>query len=328
MAVKYQDYYEILGVPRGATQDEIQSAYRKLARKYHPDINKEKGAEDKFKQVGEAYEVLGDSKKRKKYDQLGRNWQMGDDFSPPPGWNSGNVRRGQNGDFGFDGFGEGFSDFFESIFGAFGRNRETSGDEQGFGDAFTGIFSRKGQDLETEITIPLNDAYRGARRNISLKTVVSDGNGRTKTINKTLEVNIPTGIVDGTKLRLNGQGGNGSGGGQPGDLYLTVHISSHPRFKVKGKSIEVDLPVTPSEAALGAQISVPLVDGTANITLPAGIKNGKKIRVKGKGLGGRGDARGDLYGVVKIVVPQKLTEKERALYRELAKVSNFNPREI
>ena len=324
MAVKYQDYYEILGVPRDATQKKIQSSFRGLARKYHPDINKEKGAEDKFKRIGEAYEVLGDPEKRKKYDQLGMDWHTGDDFSPPPGWNAQSSPGGASGQggFEFEGFGEGFSDFFESIFGGFGRPR-------GQGPTHfsrSGSIAQKGQDHEAELTIPLEDAHRGARRNITLKTVVSDAAGGSKTVNKTLEVAIPKGVIEGKKLRLAGQGGEGRGAGKPGDLYLTIHIADHPRFRAVGKDLEVIVPVTPWEAALGAKIGVPLVDGTAQITLPGGIKSGKKLRVRGKGLGGSGEERGNLYAIVKIVVPDSLTDEERHLFEELAKVSRFSPR--
>lgn len=326
MAVKYQDYYEILGVPRNASQDTIQSTYRKLARKYHPDINNAKGAEDKFKQIGEAYEVLGNAEKRKKYDQLGKNWHMGEDFSPPPGWSSaatGNTGRSTGG-FEFEGFGSGFSDFFDTLFGGFGRSRDE--DEDPVTYAFSGQFNRKGQDHEAELTIPLDDAYRGARRSISLKTVVSDGSGRQRTINKTYDVQIPKGVTEGKRLRLGGQGGDGSGEGKRGDLYLTIHIAPHAQFRVSGKDIEVDVPVTPWEAALGAKVSVPLVEGSAQITLPPGIESGRKIRVRNKGLGGSGADSGHLYALIKIVVPDNLSPEERRLFEELAKVSKFSPR--
>ncbi len=323
MAVKYQDYYEILGVPRDAAQEQIQSAYRKLARKYHPDLNKEKGAEEKFKRVGEAYEVLSDPEKRKKYDQLGRHWQTGDDFSPPPGWESAGQPRRGGGGFRFEGFGGGFSDFFESLFGGFGRNR--SYEQEEFGSPFAHLFEQKGLDHEAELTIPLEDAYRGARRSISLQTTVNNASGIPKTVNKTLEVTIPKGVIEGKQLRLSGQGGNGTSG-KHGDLYLTIHIAPHPKFKVVGSDIEVDVPVTPWEAALGGEINVPLVDGSARVKIPAGISSGKKIRVKGKGLGGRTNEKGDLYAKVQIVVPDNLSPKERSLFEELASVSSFKPR--
>jgi len=321
MAVKFQDYYEILGVPRNAPQEKIQSAYRKLARKYHPDLNKDKSAEEKFKRVGEAYEVLGDPEKRKKYDQLGKNWQMGDDFSPPPGWErAAGAGRGTGG-FRFESFGGGFSDFFESLFGGFGRTRSYEGDE----GPFTNIFNQKAPDHETELTIPLEDAFRGARRSITLKTTVSEGPGIAKTVNKKLEVTIPKGVNEGRRLRLAGQGGNGTGGNR-GDLYITIHIAPHPKFRVTGSDIEVDVPVTPWEAALGGDITVPLVDGSARIKIPAGIASGKKIRVKGKGLSKGNGQKGDLYAILQIVVPKELSEKERELFKELAEISRFAPR--
>jgi curved DNA-binding protein len=319
-AVKYQDYYETLDVPRNAAQDKIQASYRKLARKYHPDLNKEKGAEERFKQVGEAYEVLGDAEKRKKYDQLGRNWHTGDDFSPPPGWQPAGAQRGNTG-FAFDGFGEGFSDFFDSLFGGFGKQRAPENNRGPFG----AVFNKKGPDHEAELTIPLEDAFRGARRSISLKTTVSEGPGRSKTVNKKLEVAIPKGVSEGKRLRLGGQGGN-SAGGKRGDLYLTIHIAPHPKFRVVGSNIEVDVPVTPWEAALGGDITVPLIDGTARITLPPGITTGKKVRVKGKGLPNKGEEKGDLYATMKIVVPETLSKKEKELFQELAEISQFKPR--
>jgi curved DNA-binding protein len=320
MAVKFQDYYEILGVPRNATQEKIQSAYRKLARKYHPDLNKEKSAEEKFKQVGEAYEVLGDPEKRKKYDQLGRNWQMGDDFSPPPGWEQTSGGTRGTGGFRFEGFGGGFSDFFESLFGGFGKPRGRETDENIFGN----FHQQKAPDHEAELTIPLEDAFRGARRSITLTTTVNEGPGIAKTVNKTLEVTIPKGVTEGKRLRLAGQGG--SGGGKRGDLYLTIHIAPHPRFRVSGSNIEVDVPITPWEAALGGEITVPLVEGSARINIPQGITSGKKIRVKGKGLARGTRDRGDLYAIMQITVPKNLSDKERSLFKELAEVSSFKPR--
>ena len=341
MAVKYQDYYEILGVARDSTQEQIQSTYRKLARKYHPDINKNKGAEDKFKQIGEAYEVLGDAEKRKKYDQLGRDWQMGEDFSPPPGFDfrtSGSRRPAQNGfSFGSGSFGDtGFSDFFETLFGGFGRTQGKSRKEAGADDVFSGVFGQDGQDHKTDLTISLEDAFKGGKKSISLKTVITEGDGRSRSIAKTYEVTIPKGVTDGKRLRLSGQGGEASGRGKPGDLYLTIRIAQHPRFSIRGPNLETDVLITPWEAALGAKVTIPLVVGNAQIDLPAGIGNGKKIRVKGKGLrdGGKNDGgartcdprTGDLYAVIKIVVPERLTKKERELFEELSRVSKFNPR--
>ncbi len=327
MAVKYQDYYDILGVSRDASQEQIQSAYRKLARKYHPDINKSGDAEDRFKKINEAYEVLRDPEKRKKYDQLGENWQAGDDFSPPPGWDfhetgqTGGKRSTRGFSFGFDTFGEsGFSDFFESL----------------FGDAFGGFGGRasrsqrgaqspsRGQDHEAELEISLEDAYRGGRRNVTLTSVEQTPDGQGRQTTRSYQVTIPKGVTDGKRLRLSGQGGGA--GGSRGDLYFTVKIAPHPRFRVKGKDLETDLRVTPWEAALGAKVTVPLVDSTADITLPRGIESGKRIRLKGKGLGSSSEGVGDLYARVFIDVPKKLSKKEEELFRELEEQSKFNPR--
>jgi curved DNA-binding protein len=322
MAVKYQDYYDTLGISRDASQEDIQKAYRKLARTYHPDVNKSKEAEDRFKQVNEAYEVLKDPEKRRKYDALGDNWQNGQDFTPPPGWEDlfgggGGARTGRSTrGFSFDGFDDlGFSDFFDSLFGGFGGLG-------GFGrESRTSARAKPGQDQEAELTITLEEAYRGGRKSITLEG--GDGvSGRRK---KNLEVTIPPGVTDGRRLRLSGQGQPGPGGSQSGDLYLRIRIAPHRRFRVNGKDLEVDVPVAPWEAALGGKIQVPLVEGAANVTIPAGIQSGKRIRVKGKGLRAK-DGAGDIYAVITIAVPRQLSGREKELFDELARVSNFNPR--
>jgi len=336
MAVTYQDYYETLGVERSAPQDKIQSAYRKLARKYHPDINKNADAEEKFKQINEAYEVLGDPEKRKKYDQLGHNWQNGDDFTPPPGWDF-RTQGGQNtGDFSFEFGDSGFSDFFESLFGGFGRHTREQDDGFG-GTGFSNIFGGRtrrqqavrGQDHEAELTISLEDAYRGGKKSVTLSAVEHGPDGRPRQTTKSYQVTIPKGVTDGKRLRLPGQGGkarSASGTVAAGDLYLTVRIGAHPRFSVHGKDIEVNVPVTPWEAALGSTIQVPLVQGSAEITLPEGIESGKRIRLKGKGLGNQKEGRGDLYARIQVMVPKNLTAKEKELFEQLAKTSSFKPR--
>ncbi len=326
MAVKYQDYYETLGVSRDASQDDIQKAYRKLARKYHPDVNKSKEAEERFKQVNEAYEVLKDPEKRRKYDALGDNWQNGQDFSPPPGWEDlfaggGGARTGRSTrGFSFDGFDDlGFSDFFESLFG---RSFGGFGGPGGFGrESRTFAQAKPGQDQEAELTITLEEAYRGGRKSIALE----EGDGLSGRRKKNLEVTIPPGVTDGRRLRLSGQGQPGPGGSRAGDLYLRIRIAPHRLFRVNGKDLEVDVPVAPWEAALGGKIQVPLVDGAANVTIPAGIQSGKRIRVKGKGLQAK-DGPGDLYAVITIAVPPRLSEREKELFAELARVSSFNPR--
>lgn len=338
MAVKFQDYYETLGISRDASQEQVQSAYRKLARKYHPDINKDSGAEEKFKKINEAYEVLKDPEKRKKYDQLGENWQSGDDFTPPPGWENFDFGQGSRGrqrtqgapggfNFSFDGGGGGFSDFFESLFGGlggFGDARATQGRQRR--SPFGEQWSQPGQDHEAELTISLEDAYRGGKKSVSLQTAETDADGRVRQSTRTYQVAIPKGVTNGKRLRLSGQGGSGSAGGKSGDLYFTIRIAPHPVFRVSDKDLETDVPVTPSEAALGATISVPLVSGSAQIKIPAGIASGKKIRLKGKGLGNAKEGRGDVYAVIKIVVPKDLSERERELYKDLAEASQYNPR--
>ena len=333
MAVKYQDYYEILGAPRSASQDQIQSAYRKLARKYHPDVNKNAGAEDKFKKIGEAYEVLKDPTKRKKYDQLGENWHMGDDFSAPPGWDfqdQGASSKSEAFRFNFDGFeGSGFSDFFDILFGQDSGGQ--GGRRRAAADPWSELSGRDrqhpGQDHEVDITISLLDAYKGGKKSISVKTVENTANGLSKEYSKSYEVNIPKGVTEGRRLRLTGQGGEGSKGAKRGDLYFKIRIAPHPLIRIRGEDLETDVPVAPWEAALGARISIPLVDGSAEIDIPPGIQNGKKIRVKGKGLGGSKGKAGDLYAIVKIVIPKTLSSKEKSLLEELSQVSSFKPRE-
>jgi curved DNA-binding protein len=340
MAVKYQDYYEILGVPRDASQEDIQAAYRKLARKYHPDINKEKGAEDKFKKIGEAYEVLKDPEKRKKYDALGENWKAGDDFTPPPGWDWNQGANRQEYSFHFDdfdsGFGNAFSDFFETLFGGnpFGgfesRGRRSTGfDTSWFDTSFSGqrgAQTQGGADQEAEVTITLEEAYRGCKKNLTLSYQEPDSAGILRNKTKNLEVTIPAGVNPGKKLRLSGQGGKAPGTGSAGDLYLKINIASHPRFRIKGSDIETDIPVAPWEAALGANIQVPLPQGNVQVRLQPGIQSGKRLRFKGKGLRKNKNERGDLYGVIKIVVPEHLSPKERELFQQLADISRFHPR--
>jgi curved DNA-binding protein len=316
MAVAFQDYYETLGVPRDATQDQIQAAYRKLARKHHPDVNKDPNAEEKFKQINEAYEVLRDPEKRRKYDTLGQNWRNGQEFTPPPGWGGGNGRGGyRSASTGEGGFGEGdFSDFFESIFGGGGFR----------GGRRTG--PARGRDLEAEITIPLEEAFHGTTRTVSLNRVETGADGKARNVPQTLEVRIPPGTQDGAVLRLAGQGSPGANGGEPGDLYIHVHMAAHPVFHLEGNNLTVEAPVTPWEAALGAEIPVPTLDGTVQAKLPAGTGSGKRLRLRGQGYPDRSGRRGDLYAVIEIEVPRHLTDEERRLFEELSRVSKFNPR--
>jgi curved DNA-binding protein len=339
MAVKFQDYYEILGLDRSASQEDIQSAYRKLARKYHPDINKTQEAEEKFKKIGEAYEVLKDPEKRKRYDQLGANWQQGDDFSPPPGWDWAAGGRGGGGGFSnFEGFnpfgggGGGFSDFFESIFGdafgGFGRTTERGGSSGGFTGA-EDIFGagRRAENLDqnAEVNITLEDAYFGGKKTLTLSESVPTNRG-SQTRQRNYEVTIPAGVQDGRRLRLAGQGMQSNTTGKRGDLYLTLHILPHRQFRVQGADLEVDLPISPWEAALGAKVDVPIVGGKASVTIPAGTQSGKKLRLRDKGLKAKGEGRGSLFAVIKVVVPERLSKRERELFEELSRESKFKPR--
>ncbi|HLV79183.1 MAG TPA: DnaJ C-terminal domain-containing protein [Chthonomonadaceae bacterium] len=317
MPVQYQDYYETLGVKRDATQQQIQAAFRKLARKYHPDVNKAPDAEEKFKQINEAYEVLRDPEKRQKYDALGPNWRNGQEFTPPPGYGGGVEYRNVSPDeLNFEFGGGNFSDFFSSLFGGQGLG----------GRGRRAPLRERGEDIEAEVTLPLEDIYRGATRMLSLRVPERDSEGRVRETTKNYEVRIPAGTPDGALLRLAGQGGPGFNDGPPGDLFLRVHIAPHPRFRVSGHDLNVEVPVAPWEAALGAQIPVPTLDGTVQATLPPGTGCGKKLRLRGQGLPDRSGKRGDLYAAVRIDVPRSLTEKERELFEQLKSVSTFNPR--
>jgi curved DNA-binding protein len=318
MSVKFQDYYEILGVNRNASEDEIKRAYRKLARKYHPDVNKDKGAEDKFKQINEAHEVLKDPEKRKLYDQLGPDWQAGQDFKPPPGWENVHFEFSGSGAESFD-FGRGFSDFFEMLFGG----RMGGG---GRASARQGSWVMRGQDHEAEIEIDLESAYRGGTRTLTLQGHEIDPQGQVRPKVQNIQVKIPAGVIDGTRIRLAGKGGEGMGGGPPGDLYLKVHIEPHPRFTLDGHNLQVEVPIAPWEAALGATVQVVTMDGTVNLKIPPGSQSGQKLRLRGKGFPKKGGERGDLIARLKIVVPKNLTARERELFEEMAKVSSFKAR--
>jgi curved DNA-binding protein len=308
MPVAFQDYYDALGVSRDASEEEIRRAYRQLARKYHPDVNKEPGAEDRFKQISEAYEVLRDPEKRERYNRLGANWRSGQDVSGAGGFGQGSGA----GDGGVRvEFGQGeFSDFFEGLFG--GRPGRGSGSARRAG--FEG-FSMRGSDLEAELELALEEAARGGKRWLSL------GDGRS------LEVDIPRGVRDGQRIRLAGEGEPGIGGGPPGDLFLRVRLKSHPVFRVQNRDLYVDLAVSPWEAALGAELPVPTLEGNARVKVPPGSSSGRRLRLRGQGLpGSAGAPAGDLYAVVSIKVPKKLTKKERELFEQLASASKFDPR--
>jgi curved DNA-binding protein len=293
MATATRDYYETLGVARDASADEIRRAYRKLAREYHPDVNKDAGAEDRFKEISEAYEVLRDPDKRERYDRLGANWGAGHETAG----SEEAFSRGGFGDVHVE-FGEGdFGDLFEGLFGGRGRGRRAGG------------FSMRGADHDAVLELTLEEAAAGGRRRVSL----ADG--------REFEVEIPAGVRDGQRIRLAGQGGAGTGSGPAGDLFLYVRVKPHPRFRREGRDLYADLPVAPWEAALGAEVPVPTLDGTARVRVPGGSSTGRRLRLRGEGMPG-----GDLYAVVKVEVPKRLSKEERGLFERLAEVSKFDPR--
>lgn len=306
--MEFTDYYEVLGVERSASQDEIKQAYRKLARKFHPDVSKEPNAQERFKEVGEAYEVLRDPEKRAAYDQLGANWQAGQEFRPPPGWDQGfEFHRG-----GFSGADtSGFSDFFDSLFG-----RAAAGGRHEFG--------AQGNDSHARILIDLEDAYQGTTRQLSLKSTELGGDGRPHVRERTLNVRIPKGIRQGQRIRLAGQGSPGMGGGRAGDLYLEVEFRPHPLYQVDERDVYLDLPVAPWEAALGATVKAPTPTGAVELKIPAGSSSGRKLRLKRRGI--PAGEPGDLYVVINIVVPSAETEAVRQAWQELERVCRFEPR--
>lgn len=307
MAVKFKDYYETLGIDRKASEDEIKKAYRKLARKYHPDVNpNDKTAEDRFKDVQEAYEVLSDPNKRQKYDQLGANWKHGAEFTPPPGWQPGGFQT--EFDLG-DVFGGangarrgGFSDFFESLFGQMTGQRESGP---------RGTRRRTRPTAETRLELPLEELHRGTKRRLNLQV-----GGRQKTV----EVRIPAGARDGGRIRIPKGGFDGH------DLVIELRQAPGSRFRVDGNDTEIDVPVTPWEAALGAKIEVPTLDGPEAIRVPPGIGSGQRLRLKEKGLNIRTGGRGDHFIRLRIVVPKELSPEEREHFEALARISAFDPR--
>ena len=308
--MEYKDYYKIMGLKRDATQDEVKRAHRKLARKYHPDVSKEADAEARFKEVGEAYEVLKDPEKRAAYDRLDPNMQAGHDFQPPPNWDSGFEFQGG----GFTGAGgSGFSDFFEQLFG------------QGYGGQAGGArFSARGQDHHAKVMVDLEDAFHGATRSITLQSPELDEHGRVHVSNHTIHVKIPKGIKEGQQLRLKEQGAAGMGEGGKGDLYLEIHFNPHPLYRPEGRDLHMQLPVTPWEAALGATVNTPTPNGTVGVKIPAGSNSGNKLRLKGRGI--PGNPAGDIYVVLSVVAPPADSEQARALYKEMESKLAFNPR--
>jgi curved DNA-binding protein len=314
MAMQFRDYYETLGVSKTATDDEIKSAFRKLARKYHPDVAKDKkAAEEKFKQINEAYEVLGDPDKRQKYNQLGANWNQPGGFQPPPQWSGqpaggfhqwgGDGSRGVEFEFG----GTGFSDFFEAFFGG-GRGRSAFG---GFGGREA--TAERGADVEADILVTLEEALRGSTRAVSLRRAGSNK------VEK-YQVKIPRGVHEGQRIRLAGQGEVGAGGGKSGDLFLRVRLAKHPDFTVEGSDLIYEVKIAPWQAVLGSELQVPTLEGKVRLKIPAGTAGGQRFRLRERGLPGMSGKRGDLYVVAQVQVPKKISEREREIWNQLAKL--------
>ena len=311
--MEFKDYYKIMGVKRDANQDEIKRAYRKLARKYHPDVSKEADAEARFKEVGEAYEVLKDPEKRAAYDQLGADWKAGQDFRPPPDWDQGFEFHGG----GFTGAdAEQFSDFFESLFGRGGLG--------GYARQARREFHARGEDTYAKVLIDLEDAYQGATRTLTLKATELSPDGRPQLREHSLNVHIPKGVRQGQHIRLAKQGGAGTGKGEAGDLYLEVEFRPHPHYKVEGKDVYLDLPVAPWETALGASIKAPTPTGPVDLKIPANSSGGRKLRLKGRGIPAK--EPGDLYVVLQIALPQADSDAAKKAYEAFEKATEFNPR--
>src|SRR6267378_5823566 len=322
MAGNAKDYYEVLGIKRGASDDEIKKAYRKLARKFHPDLNPgDKAAEEQFKQLQEAYDVLSEAENRKLYDQYGENWRAVKAGAgvPPPGWEGSQRTAGGPPPAGFD---------FGDLFGRAGRSARRS---------------NRGQDVEAELELSLEEAHRGGRRTLQLQAAetcptcngagVKDNKpcptcgGAGQVLRpKTIEVNIPAGVRDGSTIRLAGQGGAAMNGAQPGDLYLHIRLRPHPVFTVRGDDLEVELPIAPWEAVLGAKVEAPTIDGKVELTVPPGAQSGQRLRLRGQGLNKRKGGRGDEYVRLKVVLPKEISDEERRLFEELKRVSRFDPR--
>ena len=324
-SMEYIDYYKVLGVPRNATQEEIRRAYRKRARKYHPDINKDEGAEAEFKRINEAHEVLKDPQKRKRYDAYGKDWQHvanhgSDDWEQVFRGSSGGSAQTRTFRFGRDGsFAEtgGFSDFFNNLFG---------GGHAQHGQDFRS-FSRSGRSHEAHLTVTLRDIIDGATKSISLQAHDMDGSRSARPSSKTLQVKLPRGVTEGSVIRLSGQGEPGFGGGAPGDLHLRIHIAEDPRFTVDGYDLHTVVHVAPWEAALGAKITVQTVDGSVSLTVPKRSQNGRKLRIRGKGLPGKNGQAGDIIVELEVRMPTVLTEEQERLFAELSAKSDFDPRQ-
>jgi len=303
--MKFKDYYAILGVDRNASEDDIKKAYRKLARKFHPDVSKEPNAEEKFKEVAEANETLKDPEKRKAYDELGRH-ATGEEFRPPPDW----QHAFGGGQFSFDDLD--LADLFAGLRPG-GRGRGTGG-------------AMAGRNYEAQVQITFDQAFHGTEITLDLSAIEFDDAGHARRVPRKVTVRIPKGVADGQVLRVPGKGGKGASGGPAGDLFLDIRVQAHPLFQADGQDLYIELPLAPWEAVLGASVELPTPAGQVSLTVPAGTRAGQKLRLAGRGLARQGAAAGHLYAVVQIVVPRVVDERERALYRQLAEQSTFNPR--
>ena len=330
--MKYLDYYAVLGVARDASADEIKKAYRKLARQYHPDVNKSAGAEARFKEINEANEVLSDPEKRKRYDALGANWKSGQDFTPPPGWGGfegassgpGGIRFEFGGAPGGD-----FSDFFSALFGDLGGAGRTGRGRRG-GNPFAGFggfspeaeetFTPRGQDFEAQLSLTLEELASREPKSITLQVPSVQPDGSVRHQAKTFQVRIPPGAIDGTRIRLSGQGAGG------GNLYLNLRLAPHPVFQVHGYDLDQVLPLAPWEAVLGAKVRIPTLEGPATLTIPPSTQGGARLRLAGKGLPDKHGTRGDIFVTIRIAVPDHPTAREKTLFEQLARESTFHPR--
>ncbi|MCC6193851.1 MAG: DnaJ domain-containing protein [Burkholderiales bacterium] len=305
--MKYKDYYGILGLERGAGADEIKTAYRRLARKYHPDVSKEKGAEEKFKEVSEAYETLKDPEKRKAYDQLGTGYRPGDDIRPPPDWGA-QYAQGRGGFEDID-----LSDLFAGFAGARGAGRRQANRPS------------PGSDYEAVVRISFEQAFRGTEIDLDLSVLEWDPDGGMRRVPHRVRARIPRGVTNGEKLRVPGKGGKGINGGPEGDLYLDIEVAEHPLYRVTGNDLYIDLPLAPWEAVLGTSVELPTPAGPVTLKVPAGTRAGQQMRLSGRGMT-RGGSAGHLYALVRIEVPSVVDDAQEALYRQLAEKSNFDPR--
>ena len=314
--MNFKDYYKVLGVERSATQDEIKRVYRKLARQFHPDINKDAGAEDRFKEIGEAYEVLGDAEKRAAYDDIGQGFEAGQEFRPPPNWDAGFESTGAEP----GGEAHDYSEFFETLFR---RAQQQRADER-WTRPGGAEFHARGEDHHARIYVDLRDAFEGGKRNVSLRAPEVDADGHVRVRERTLAITLPKGLEEGKSIRLKGQGSPGHGKLPAGDLYLEIYYNPDPLYRLSGKDVYFDLPVTPWEAALGASIKAPTPSGPIMLKVPPGSFNGRELRIKGRGLPSK--EPGDLFAVLQIVLPAADTEAAKEAYREMERRLAFDPR--